>query len=83
MFVGPASSFALVIPFLSRLAFGSEFRKQLWGNVLLGMAVLLVCRDLSALIPFVGVGIPIGTIAGVITLPVFIWATLFARKAWQ
>ena len=83
VFVGPASSFALVIPFLSRVMFGSEFRKQLWGNVLLGMLVLLVCRTLCALIPFVGIGVPIGTLAGIITVPVFIWATLFAEKAWR
>ena len=83
VFVGPASSFALVIPFISRVVFGSEFRKQLWGNVLLGMLVLLVCRGLCAVIPFVGIGVPIGTLAGFITLPVFVWATLFSRKAWQ
>lgn len=83
VFVGPASSFALVIPFLSRVLFGSEFRKQLWGNILLGMLVLVVCRTLCAIIPFVGIGIPIGTLAGFITLPVFVWATLFARRAWQ
>lgn len=83
VFVGPASSFALVIPFVSRAVFGSEFRGQLWGNVLLGMLVLVVCRDLCALIPFVGIGIPIGTLAGIITLPVFIWATLFVRGAWR
>lgn len=83
VFVGPASSFALVIPFLSRVLFGCEFRKQLWGNVLLGMLSLLVCRTLCALIPFVGIGVPIGTLAGFITLPVFVWATLFAEKAWR
>lgn len=83
VFVGPASSFALVIPFLSRVMFGSEFRKQMWGNVLLGMLVLVVCRTLCALIPFVGIGVPIGTLAGIITLPVFVWATLFAERAWR
>ena len=83
VFVGSASSFALVIPFLARAFFGSEFRHQLWGNVFIGMGALLVCRDLCALIPFVGVGIPIGTIAGIVTLPIFIWATLFARRSWQ
>lgn len=82
VFMGSASSFALVIPFMARGLFGSEFRRQLWGNVLLGMFALLICRDLCALIPFVGVGIPIGTVAGIVTLPIFIWATMFARKAW-
>lgn len=82
VFMGSASSFALVIPFMARGLFGSEFRRQLWGNVLLGMFALLVCRDLCALFPFVGVGIPIGTVAGIVTLPIFIWATMFARKAW-
>lgn len=82
VFMGSASSFALVIPFLARGFLGSEFRRQLWGNILLGMLALLVCRDLCALLPFVGVGIPIGTIAGIVTLPIFIWVTMFARKAW-
>lgn len=83
VFVGPASSFALIIPFISRVLFGSEFRKQMWGNVLLGMLALLACRTLCALIPFVGIGVPIGTLAGFITLPIFVWATLFAERAWQ
>lgn len=83
VFVGPASALALVIPFAARWFFGSEFGKQLWGNVLIGMFILLLCRDLCVLIPFVGVGIPIGTIAGTITVPIFIWATLFAGRSWR
>ncbi len=83
VFVGPASALALVIPSVARKLFGSEFGKQLWGNVVIGMALLLLCRDLCALIPFVGVGIPIGTIAGIITVPIFIWVTLFAGRQWR
>ena len=82
VFVGSASCFALVIPFLARFLFGSEFRKQLWGNVLLGMIILLVCRDLTVLIPFPGTGVPIGAIAGAVTLPVFVWASALSHKGW-
>ncbi len=82
VFVGSASSFALVVPFLARYLFGSEFRRQLWGNVLLGTIVLLICRDLTVLIPFPGIGLPIGVVAGAVTLPLFVWATTFSRKGW-
>jgi iron complex transport system permease protein len=82
VFVGSASCFALVIPFLARYLFGSEFRQQLWGNVLLGMLILTICRILTSLIPFVGIGLPIGTIAGALTLPFFVWASTLSRKGW-
>ena len=83
IYVGSIAVFALVIPFLSRYIFGVEFRKQLWGNIFLGMLLLLVCRDISAVIPFVGTGVPIGTIVSIVAMPIFVWMMTLNKKTWE
>jgi ABC-type Fe3+-siderophore transport system permease subunit len=74
---------SLVVPFAARAVFGSEFRKQLLGNVLLGALVLLVCRDLVSCIPFVGDGVPLGTMVTFVTLPAFVWVMAIAQRQWN
>ena len=81
-FCGTVSMISLVVPFVARAVFGTEFRKQLLGNVLLGALVLLVCRDCIALIPFVGSGIPLGPMVTFVTLPAFVWVMTIAQKQW-
>ena len=83
IYIGSIAVFALVIPFLSRYIFGVEFRKQLCGNIFLGMLILLFCRDISAVVPFVGTGVPIGTIASIIALPIFVWMMTLNKKTWE
>ncbi len=81
-FCGTVSMVSLVVPFVARAVFGTEFRKQLVGNVLLGALVLLVCRDAIALVPFVGSGIPLGPMVTFVTLPAFVWVMTAAQKQW-
>jgi iron complex transport system permease protein len=80
---GTVSMVSLVVPFAARAVFGSEFRKQLLGNVLLGALVLLVCRDLVSCIPFVGDGVPLGTMVTFVTLPAFVWVMAIAQRQWN
>lgn len=79
---GAVSMVSLVVPFLARAIYGSEFRKQMVGNVLIGALVLLICRDLVSAIPFVGTGIPLGTMVTVVTLPAFAWVMAVFQKQW-
>ena len=63
---------SLIIPFLSRRWFGCGFARQFAGNVCIGTIFLLICRDIADLIPFVGDGIAIGNVVGIVALPVFL-----------
>lgn len=79
---GAVSMVSLVVPFLARAVYGSEFRRQMAGNVLIGALVLLVCRDIVSAIPFVGTGVPLGTAVTVVTLPAFAWVMAVFQKQW-
>lgn len=63
---------SLIVPFLSRRWFGCEFSHQLAGNICISTIFLLLCRDLADLIPFVGDGLAIGNMVGILALPVFL-----------
>ena len=81
--VGSVSVFAMVVPFVARSLMGVEFSKQMWGSLLLGAIVLLICRDAVALIPFPGYGLPLSIVTSVIVLPLFIWIIVMSNKTWN
>ena len=66
---GAVGLVSLIIPFLSRRWFGCSFAHQLAGNVCLGTLFLLICRDVADLIPFVGDGLAIGNVVGLVAVP--------------
>jgi iron complex transport system permease protein len=80
---GMVAMISLVVPFITRSMFGCEFRKQFAGNLLMGMLVLLVCRDIVDAIPFVGDGLAIGTVASLVVLPLVIWMMARDRRPWD
>lgn len=77
---GMVGLLSLVIPFLSRRWFGCSFSNQLAGNFCIGTIFLLICRDLADLIPFVGDGIAIGNVVGVVALPIFLLVVAFQQR---
>ena len=81
--VGMVGLVSLIVPFLSRSLFGCEFSKQLIGNICIGMPLLLVCRDVTDLIPFVGDGLAIGSIASVVMLPLFVVVMAKQMRGWE
>lgn len=80
---GSVALISLIVPFLSRSWFGCEFRKQLAGNVCIGTVLLLICRDIVDLIPFVGDGIAIGSAVSVVALPLFIVIMAKQMRGWE
>lgn len=84
--VGMAS---LVVPFVSRAFFGAEFRKQLIGNVLLGAILVTGCRAITSLLSIVlhNMGMtfdfPIGVVASLICMPLFVWIVATRQKTWE
>lgn len=74
---------SLVVPFLARRWFGCEFSHQLTGSVCIGAILLLVCRDIADLIPFVGDGLAVGSVAGLVLLPLFLAVVARQQKGWS
>ena len=81
--VGMVSLVSLVVPFLSRSWFGCEFNKQLIGNVCIGTVLLLACRDICDLIPFVGDGLAIGSVVSVVAMPLFVVVMARQMREWK
>lgn len=77
--VGAVSLVSLVVPFVSRSVFGCEFNKQLIGNLCISPILLLICRDITDLVPFIGEGLAIGSVVSIVALPLFV--VLMARHA--
>ena len=81
--VGTVALVSLVVPNISRVWYGAEFRRQFVGNCLLGACLLVVCRIVTQLIPFVGGGFPIGVIVSFVVLPAFVWIVAASQKGWD
>ena len=80
---GQVAMASLMIPFLVRSVFGSEFRKQLGGNILAGMLVLLVCGVLGQLIAIDGVAVGMGPIVSIIAIPLLVWMLAIRQRSWD
>ncbi len=83
IYCGEISMISLLVPHISRMLFGSEFRKQFAGNLVLGALLLLLCRDISALIPFGDTSLPIGTVVSLVTMPFFVWMIAVQQRSWE
>lgn len=81
--IGAVAMMSLIVPFLARSWFGCEFRKQLVGSACIGTILLLVCRDIVDLIPFVGDGIGIGSAVSVAALPLFLLIMARHMRGWE
>ena len=81
--VGVISMVALVVPFLTRYIVGSEFGKQLIGNVLMGPILLLLCRFICGVVPFVNGGMSLEMVVGFVALPIYIWMMALGKRGWE
>lgn len=81
--VGMVSLVTLVVPYLSRAWFGCEFRKQFIGNVCIGMVMLVLCRTVVDMIPFIGDGLALGSLVSVVFLPLFVVIMVRQARAWE
>lgn len=80
---GQVSMVSLIVPFIARAVFGSEFRKQLVGTCLIGASLLLFCGDLTSLIYIDNVPLDLGSIVTIVTLPLFVWMLAIQQRAWE
>ena len=81
--IGAVSLVSLIVPFLSRSIFGCESSRQLVGNLCIGPILLLVCRDVTDMIPFIADGLSIGSIASVVMLPLFVVVMARQMRGWE
>lgn len=77
---GMVGLISLVVPFMARRWFGTEFSHQLVGSICVGTLLLLLCRDIADLIPFVGDGISVGSMVGIVALPLFLVVVARSRR---
>lgn len=80
---GQVAMASLVVPFVVRAVYGSEFRKQLGGNLIVGALLLLVCGDIGTLITFDGMSIGLGTVVSVAAVPLFVWMIAIRQRSWE
>lgn len=80
---GGVGMVSLIVPFLSRAVFGADFRKVFAGNVLIGGTVMVLCRDIAGQIFLTPDGIPAGTVADFIAMPVFVIIIVTQRRIWE
>lgn len=80
---GTIGMISLIAPFISRALLGADFRKLFWGNMLIGGATLVICKDVVGLIPFGTSGLPLGTVVDFVMLPLFVVALVSGRKTWN
>ncbi len=80
---GQISVVSLVIPFIARYVFGSEFRKQLVGNVILGMIVLLACVDIQSCIYISWMEVGLSSVVTIMSMPLFIWMLVVRQRSWE
>ena len=81
--MGTVAMVSLVVPHISRMIFGAEFRKQFWGNVLIGAALLVLCTDIVGFIPVVGPMLPVSVVVNFIVLPFFVWMLATQQRGWE
>lgn len=80
---GTVGMVTLIAPFISRAVFGAEFRKVFWGNLLIGGAILVLCRDITAVIYFTAEGLPIGIVVDFVAVPIFVVIMVMQRRVWE
>ncbi len=80
---GQVAMASLVIPFVVRAVFGSEFRKQLAGNILVGAILLLVCGDIVSYVYINAVQLDLGSVVTVLALPLFVWMLAASQRSWE
>lgn len=80
---GQVAMMSLVVPFVVRAVFGAEFRKQLWGNILVGAMVLVLCWDVASFVSIPNFDLPVGTVVSVAVLPLFVWMIALRQRSWE
>ena len=80
---GQVAMASLVVPFVVRAVFGAEFRKQLWGNILVGALLILVCGDISTYVLLWGTTVDLGSIVTIVAMPLFVWMLAVRQRSWE
>ncbi|MGN0037801.1 MAG: FecCD family ABC transporter permease [Coriobacteriales bacterium] len=80
---GMVALVSLIVPFMARSWFGCEFSTQLTGTVCIGTVLLLLCRCITDLVPFVGEGLAIGSVVSVVAMPLFVLIMAKHLRSWE
>jgi iron complex transport system permease protein len=81
--IGAVAIMSLIVPFMARVWFGCEFSKQFVGVMCISPVLLLICRDIADLIPFVADGLAIGSVVSVVALPLLVIVISKQFRGWE
>ena len=81
--IGAVAIASLIVPFIARSWFGCEFSKQFTGVMCISPILLLICRDIADLIPFIGDGLAIGSVVSVVALPLLVVVVSRQFRGWE
>ena len=75
---------SLIVPHFCRYYLGADFKKLIWGCLVYGGIILLLCRALSSMISFGLYGsLPLSTVVSVLAAPVFVTILMQQRRGWE
>lgn len=81
---GMVATLALVVPYLSRFVFGPDYRRQFWGNALIGAIILMVCFRIAELLPMIyDQPFPMMFVINIFIMPLFAFVMGMSRKGWD
>lgn len=80
---GMVGMVSLIAPFIARSWFGCEFSTQFTGTICISTVLLLACRTITDLIPFVGEGLAVGNIVSVVAMPLFVVLMAKQLRGWE
>lgn len=80
---GSVGMISMIVPFMARSWFGTEFSKQLTGSICISTVLMLACRDITDCIPFVGGGLGVGMIVQLVAMPLFVIIMARHLNSWE
>ncbi len=81
--MGTVAMLSLVVPHFCRLIFGSDFRTQIIDVTLVGAILLVGCKSVLGLLPYVSAILPIGAVINFVVLPFFVWMIAVQQRGWN
>jgi iron complex transport system permease protein len=77
---GSIGVISMIVPYITRYLYGSDFRKMFYSCFIMGAIMLLICRDITNALSAVFGFIPVGIFVSLIGSPVFFCMLVNARR---
>jgi len=79
---GSIGVISMIVPYIGRYLYGSDFRRMFFSCFVLGSILLLICRDITNAFSAVFGFIPVGIFVSLIGSPIFFFMIVKQRRGW-